>query len=246
MNKRSRIKTPFFVTALSVVVSLLVTSVMMNTLMDRPDRVGYLIAFIVPLFIAFPVSYYIQGKRLEFADMHDELHLAHETLKHISQFDDLTQTYNRATFYQLVRKSEEASASKALLMVDVDHFKQINDCHGHKAGDEALVLIVNAMKSVLRKRDIVGRMGGEEFCIYCPGIAREQSLRVAERIREAVAAVDFEPSPEIVHRLSVSIGVVSVDAKFDMDGFDQLVQAADHYMYQAKENGRDRVMGGSL
>ncbi|HAT85990.1 MAG TPA: hypothetical protein DCS30_08630, partial [Rhizobiales bacterium] len=114
------------------------------------------------------------------------------------------------------------------------------------AGDEALVLIVNAMKSVLRKRDIVGRMGGEEFCIYCPGIAREQSLRVAERIREAVAAVDFEPSPEVVHRLSVSIGVVSVDAKFDMEGFDQLVQAADHYMYQAKENGRDRVMGGSL
>lgn len=233
-------------TAVSVLVSLFVTFVMMNTLMERPSPIGYLIAVTVPLFIAFPITYYIQGKRIELADMHSELRQAHETLKHISQFDDLTQTYNRATFYKLSRNSDKVADFKALLMVDVDHFKQINDRYGHKAGDEALVLIVNAIKSVLRERDVVGRMGGEEFCIYCPDANAEQSLMVAERVRKVVSALQFEPTLDVIHPLSVSIGAVSVDADFDMAEFDQLVQAADRYMYKAKDSGRDRVIGGSL
>lgn len=239
----SKLEWPLRVTILSVIVSLLLTFVLMQFLMGHHKAVAYIIAFIVPSTIAFPITYYIQRQRIELAIMHEELKQAHSELEHIAQFDDLTQIYNRATFYRLSNDSVARHEDAALLMVDVDHFKCINDQYGHKAGDEALMLIVGAIKSAIRDSDFVGRMGGEEFCIYCPKATREQAPSIAERVREAVMAVRFEPRLGVLHPLTVSIGGALADPVKDLDN---LIQTADRYMYEAKETGRNKVIFSTL
>lgn len=243
MKTVSKLKWPLGVTLWSIFISLVVTYLLMSVLLGRNNVIGYVIAFIVPATIAFPITYYIQRQRIQLDIMHEELKQAHRELEHIAQFDDLTQIYNRATFYRLSNASAVRGEEAALLMVDVDHFKRINDQYGHKAGDEALRLIVEAIKSAVREGDFVGRMGGEEFCIYCPQASRQQAPEIAERIRKAVMDLHFEPHEGVTHPLTVSIGGVLADP---VGNLDKLIQTADRYMYEAKQTGRNKVAFATL
>ena len=124
----------------------------------------------------------------------------------------------------------------SIAILDLDHFKRINDTHGHKTGDDVLVMAAHALGTHLRAEDQLGRLGGEEFLILLPDTDAAAASHVAEKLRHEVAAA---PSPVPV---TVSVGV----ATWDGEASDDLLQRADDALYAAKDAGRDRVMAATL
>ena len=124
-----------------------------------------------------------------------------------------------------------------MLVIDVDHFKRINDSFGHDSGDEALKVIAETIRGAVRDIDLVGRIGGEEFSVFLPGTDPNRTLAVAERIRAAISAAEFSPTGSRVG-LSVSVGGATFA---DAASFGELFRRADQRLYAAKLNGRNRV-----
>lgn len=183
------------------------------------------------------------GSVLILSDITDRK-LASLRLLHMSQTDPLTSLANRRTFLEAYNRLEhEASVNQepiALLMMDLDHFKQINDTHGHSVGDEVLVHISKVLKRSLRDQEIVCRFGGEEFAALLPNTDRETALLVAERIRLAIeqSPTPLQSATEIP--CTVSIGVSDTDRK--LKGIDVLIREADDALYEAKHLGRNRTV----
>ena len=156
--------------------------------------------------------------------------------------DELTGVHNRRHF--LVRADREWSRCRrydmaaALLMVDVDLFKRINDVHGHLAGDLMLREIARAIADTLRQPDMLGRFGGEEFVVFLPHADPLGALDAAERIRERVAQLSLDWKGRTV-RATVSVGVAALDAAHD--SLAALIQDADQALYAAKDAGRNCV-----
>jgi diguanylate cyclase (GGDEF)-like protein len=171
------------------------------------------------------------------------LNEAQTHLKHMSITDDLTGLRNRR--YIIERLEEEFQRSKrsgnllSLIMLDIDHFKQINDAHGHLFGDVVLRVVSSRIKSILRKHDIVGRVGGEEFLVICPDSSLEDTAIVAERIRQAICEQSIgDGIKEIV--VALSSGVTAIQSQ-DFNS-DKIFGRADAALYRAKEEGRNRVV----
>ncbi|MES0371623.1 MAG: diguanylate cyclase [Mariprofundaceae bacterium] len=164
-----------------------------------------------------------------------------EKLKHLATTDELTGTLNRRSIYmnakQGLAQAKRHDRFLCLLMIDIDHFKQINDTYGHHAGDEALKAIVGICQSTIRDADLLGRWGGEEFVILLPDTELKPAQLLAERLRLAVeesgVILTGKKTP-----LTISIGVAQFDRKED---FDSLIQRADKALYVAKDSGRNRV-----
>ncbi|TIV94656.1 MAG: GGDEF domain-containing protein [Mesorhizobium sp.] len=172
-----------------------------------------------------------------------QLAIAQRELSIVAATDSLTAVFNRGAFSMLVEaylnqaRSHDVADAGALLIVDADHFKSINDRLGHDCGDEALKLIARTIQGQLHGADIVGRIGGEEFAVFLPGADATRSFLVAEsirlRIREADFAPDGQPCP-----LSVSIGGIAFSGPTT---YHAMFQVADRHLYKAKSNGRDQV-----
>ena len=156
--------------------------------------------------------------------------------------DELTGVHNRRHF--LVRADREWSRCRrydmagALLMIDVDLFKRVNDLHGHLAGDLMLREIARAAGDTLRQPDMLGRFGGEEFIVFLPHADPLGALDAAERIRERVAQLSLEWRGQAI-RATVSVGVAALDASHD--SLAALIQDADQALYAAKDAGRNCV-----
>jgi diguanylate cyclase (GGDEF)-like protein len=157
--------------------------------------------------------------------------------------DGLTDVFVRRYFLQ--RLEEEAERARhfngklAFLMIDIDHFKQCNDKFGHLVGDVVLREAAGIMKNNLREIDIIGRYGGEEFCIVLPDTSREGAFIVAERLRKAMESSSITAYDENINvRISIGLAVFPDDA----DGISQLIDKADRMLYRAKESGRNRVI----
>ena len=125
----------------------------------------------------------------------------------------------------------------AVLMLDIDHFKQVNDTHGHASGDLAIRTMVAAVRKQLRETDVPGRIGGEEFLVVLPATGKDGALVAAERIRASIPKQTIA-LPDCSIQITVSIGVAIYLHQDDADG---LIARADHALYAAKHNGRDRV-----
>ncbi len=164
----------------------------------------------------------------------------HAELEHLATHDSLTQALTRRQMDQACRDELERcrrhGRSMALLMMDLDHFKAVNDSYGHQAGDRVLVNFVTQVNTLLRQPDQLGRFGGEEFMLLLPETSLEEAILVAERIRATCAVDDQAPS------CTVSIGVTT--NRRDTDTVDTLLARADAAMYRAKANGRNRVESG--
>ena len=163
-------------------------------------------------------------------------------LRNLTLLDPLTKIANRPGIERETARALDASLQAgtplSLLMLDLDHFKAINDRYGHAAGDKVLREVTAAWQAQLRGRDPLGRMGGEEFVVVCPDTTLEQALVVANRLRDAANALRFdEVDPEL--RISVSIG--AAQARRNGDSRDALIDRADAALYRAKQQGRDRV-----
>jgi two-component system, cell cycle response regulator len=173
----------------------------------------------------------------------ERLLIARDELRAQSITDELTAALNRRGFLERVQHELALVARDgrdlAVLMIDVDHFKAVNDTHGHSAGDEVLREITSRMRLQLRAYDDLGRLGGEEFGVLLPACTVTDAVTVAERLRESIA------SPAVVTRdaavtVTVSVGVVSVDTLGKYDAADVLAKA-DRALYAAKSGGRNRV-----
>lgn len=164
---------------------------------------------------------------------------ANHRLGLVARTDSLTAVLNRGAFTAKVSTlvEEHHAAAGALLMIDADRFKAINDLYGHASGDEALTLIARAIRNVLRNGDLVGRMGGEEFAVYLPNAGDDTARLIAERIRHAITTIAFTPNGQR-HGLSVSIGGVVFKGTAS---FAELFRVADQRLYGAKNSGRNAV-----
>ena len=189
----------------------------------------------------------LQHSRRQTEQALDRLHGAQQQLREqyqqleaLSVTDHLTQLYNRAkldlALEQEIQRSRRHPIGLGVIMVDVDHFKQVNDRHGHQVGDQVLVAMAELLKRRVRVSDMVGRWGGEEFLVLCPGADLEGVRNLAEDLRLAVAEHEFP----VVERKTASFGVAACQ---EGDSVESLVARADRALYAAKANGRNRVEG---
>lgn len=158
-----------------------------------------------------------------------------------ADYDYLTNLFNRRVFLDLLKKNKSLSLRtkipSSLMMIDIDHFKSINDQYGHQIGDQVLADFANRVKNNLRQEDVVARMGGEEFAILLLNTNRESALQFAERLRASFEACPAKTSGgEIFY--SISIGVITID---EIMSTDEALNLSDLAMYQAKRNGRNQV-----
>ncbi|MDX8480410.1 GGDEF domain-containing protein [Mesorhizobium sp. VK24D] len=172
-----------------------------------------------------------------------QLAIAQKELGIVAATDSLTAVFNRGAFSMLVEayldkaRSHVVADTGALLIVDADHFKSINDRLGHDCGDQALKLIASTIRGQLHGADIVGRIGGEEFAIFLPGADATRSFLVAESIRLRIREAEFAPGGQ-PWPLSVSIGGIAFSGPTT---YHDMFQVADRHLYKAKSNGRDQV-----
>jgi diguanylate cyclase (GGDEF)-like protein len=162
-------------------------------------------------------------------------------LKILATTDELTGTLNRRRFFEVAEqeqaRSERYRRPLAVAMLDLDHFKAVNDRYGHAVGDEALKLAADVMQRVVRRQDHVGRYGGEEFGVLLPETRLEEAGRVLERVRREVARIELRVEDEVVP-LRVSACVAAWQPG---EVVDTTFKRADAALYEAKQAGRDRV-----
>lgn len=167
---------------------------------------------------------------------------AEQALRELATLDSLTGAFNRRHFFEVARSSvalaERHGSTTCAAMIDVDHFKEVNDRHGHAVGDEVLAMVGRICRLESRETDIVARYGGEEFALLLPETNLETASAVVERIRKVLAAV-FVATPNGPVGVTVSAGVAQRRSE---EPLDSLLRRADAALYEAKRAGRDRVV----
>ena len=167
-----------------------------------------------------------------------------QNLESIATIDGLTSILNRRGLEDAALKMQDMckriNLSMTVILIDIDHFKKVNDKYGHLAGDDVLRHIAKVVAGILRASDVFGRYGGEEFCVFLPNTTEGDAIGLAERIRAEVEASPLKLNRAAI-KTTISIGVAdSVRAGYDFNG---LVAAADGALYSAKNSGRNQVMG---
>jgi len=173
-----------------------------------------------------------------------ELEDKNRYLEQIANLDGLTGIYNHRYFQESLdrelNRSMRSGRGLSLILIDLDKFKDVNDCYGHQAGDFVIREACRVWREQLRDYDLLARYGGEEFVVILPETCGEEALVVAEKLREITAMHAFEDGTRS-YRVTASFGVAVYDPEEDMVGKDKLIEQADTALYKAKENGRDRV-----
>jgi diguanylate cyclase (GGDEF)-like protein len=172
----------------------------------------------------------------------NRLQASNQQLQQLSSTDRLTSLYNRGHWEEAL-KLEYAKFSRyghvaALIMFDIDHFKQVNDTYGHPFGDQVIQRVASVAKDMVRDADVLGRYGGEEFAVLLPGTDQEGGRILAERLREAIEAAEVFFEGERV-AFTVSLGVAQLTA--EVAEYKQLIERADRALYASKKGGRNRV-----
>lgn len=218
----------------SVAASVLTTNFILEAFSNGLNLPGLASAVIMPIVLGGPMMFYLSLR-------HEQLRHANRQLRVLAETDWLTACLNRGSFTARVEADladpAQAGRTGALLMVDADDFKRVNDRFGHQRGDEALCLIAQAIRFSVRQSDLVGRLGGEEFGIYLAEAKHAVVDEVAERVRRSVSAIVFTPD-EVLCPLSVSIGGISFAKPAT---YQEIYRLADERLYTAKSNGRDCI-----
>ena len=160
-------------------------------------------------------------------------------LSHLSRKDGLTGLNNRRTFMECTDRRREARAIGTLLLLDADHFKRINDSYGHQAGDICLQSIAETLRRNVRRDDVVGRIGGEEFAIFLCDTTVEQARIIGERLTKPISFHANESSTEASLSVTLSIGATENHPGLPLN---KMLALADQALYQAKAEGRARMV----
>lgn len=229
---------PSFARALAILVLTVVTGIQIirvvttftlptgNNVLDTSPQHAFFIASFSASILLFSISAVLLAS--------DRLHTE---LEHLATRDSLTNALTRRYMDEACAKELERSRrsghTMAMVMLDLDHFKTVNDSYGHQAGDRVLIQFVTKASALLRKADSLGRFGGEEFLLLLPETTLDEAVVVTERIRESCTHSDQEPS------CTVSIGITTNHK--DSDTMNTLLARADAALYRAKSGGRNRV-----
>ena len=174
----------------------------------------------------------------------DEVNKQNTELKRLATRDPMTNCLNRRSFFERMEKAFTLAQSEknplGRVMVDIDHFKKINDEHGHGIGDKVLKMVAKLLESKFGNKDSICRYGGEEFCVLLPGTGLDKAIEIAQEVRstiESYATMGIETKGPLT--VTASIGVAAIEQGATEPG--KLVDQADKALYQAKETGRNRV-----
>jgi diguanylate cyclase (GGDEF)-like protein len=198
-----------------------------GSLMTPIDGLAYLACYLLMIVTGF--GFLLMCKQRDDTQMH-----------RLATIDALTEALNRRAFFERAESARQLALRLrkpiALLMLDLDHFKQLNDSFGHACGDQALRTFTDTARGVLRDGDLMGRLGGEEFALALPGTPLEGAQHAAERLRQAVNEAVIGCAPD--YRMSVSVGLVMIEPNEELTA---ALARADHALYAAKTGGRNRV-----
>jgi diguanylate cyclase (GGDEF)-like protein len=184
----------------------------------------------------------VEERTAELTRTNERLTVLNRELEQISITDGLTQVYNRRYFMerlrQEVKRVNRYGPPASLLMIDIDHFKKVNDTYGHQAGDVVLCNVAGLVRGALRETDLFARYGGEEFVLLATGTEQSGAFILAERLRKLIeGAVFTHGSISIAVTVSIGIGIWETSISED---FEELIRRADAALYRAKEQGRNR------
>ncbi len=182
----------------------------------------------------------VQLRNKRYRDALQRVRSERERFRRDAEHDPLTGLLNRRSLERHVDRLTSSGERFALLFVDIDHFKRINDEFGHEAGDDVLRTVAERMADGIRPGDLLGRYGGEEFLILVTGAGRESARLVAERQRKHIETMPA-PHPRL-SKVTVSIGAAAFDPRDQEEGTEQLLRRADLALYRAKHAGRNRVV----
>ncbi|OIO54263.1 MAG: hypothetical protein AUJ55_12075 [Proteobacteria bacterium CG1_02_64_396] len=222
-------------TTTAILASIALTTAILSMLGVQDWQLGLSLAAVIPLTLAPPHTY------LTYTVIH-QLDQTQKTLQQLATIDDLTGCLNRRNFLEqaqtVLTQARRHRFPVALLMIDIDRFKQINDDFGHEAGDVALSALGRLLADVKRESDLIGRIGGEEFAMLLPHTDQEGGRVAGERIRRALRHLSL-PIDHGSVVVTVSIGIAgSQGGQADLG---RLLRDADQAMYRAKNEGRDRI-----
>jgi diguanylate cyclase (GGDEF)-like protein len=217
-------------------------------LLIQPSTEQRLLALTSLAFCAFVVraTRELSGALQSLLRLRRELEVQHGIASNAARTDDLTGLNNRRAFNEqadtIFLYTRRYGVPLCALLLDIDHFKQINDTHGHAAGDKVLQAVVRQIKSTLREADLCGRLGGEEFGVLLAGTNMHEAVQIAEKIRLAVQAIE-ESVNDATLQVTISVGVAEADSA--CADVSTLLAQADAAMYHAKSNGRNQVHSSS-
>ncbi len=173
-----------------------------------------------------------------------KLKKAQEELKLLASTDPMTKLYNRRYFIEmsepLLDLAKRNKTDTAIMMLDIDKFKNINDTYGHKIGDDMIILLSNKLRECSRKSDIVSRWGGEEFVILLPHTNLDGALIIAQKLRVTVENLVLHVQEDTELKCTVSIGISMVDNANDLN-VEASINRADEALYEAKDSGRNKI-----
>ncbi|MEG6585131.1 GGDEF domain-containing protein [Dendrosporobacter sp. 1207_IL3150] len=189
-------------------------------------------------------NYELTETQMSLQQRTDELEKACQRMQVMAMTDPLTQIANRRWFFHELEREfcglTHNSQPLSLLILDIDHFKKINDHYGHQAGDKVLVELASIIRKTVRNTDLVARIGGEEFAVLLPGTDANGAKSVAGKIQASVAATLFYSANQDLIKLTVSIGMCSL-ARPPFPTLDSFYNFADQALYQSKDSGRDAI-----
>jgi len=235
------------VTVISVVASYLLSYSARWALGMEFDWLAWIECFVIPVAIAVPIGWYVFSQAEKLRSAHEGLEFSHRELKRtharlafVSRHDQMTGILNRAGFLAQLEQCLERKTGGVLLVLDADHFKAINDRYGHEKGDEALQKIAKALLYSVRRNDIVGRIGGEEFAILLTSTRLTEAEMIAELVRLHVERIPWQVSDPDASRLTVSIGGTELYRRYAKTA--DALREADRCLYEAKRRGRNCVV----
>ena len=193
-----------------------------------------------------PLASALDAMAQRLTEREEELRIANAHLDQLARLDSLSGLSNRRGFDAKLDEEWSASAKSrdplALMMIDVDHFKAVNDRYGHVAGDMCLRTVADALACSVREATLVARYGGEEFALLFAATTLDRALDIAERLRATVEQLSLTHQAAPLGRVTVSIGVAALCARMDQSAA-VLIEAADAALYGAKRRGRNTVVG---
>ena len=224
-----------YLTVGSITISVLITFLISIIFRNNPGIQGYSLAIIIPSIIASTASYINLSLYFELEQSRQEIHILANT-------DDLTQIFNRRHFFELAERELERSRrngdSLAIVLFDIDDFKNVNDSHGHLTGDFVLQDICQVCKTIVRPYDVFARFGGEEFIFLLPNTNATRAQAVADRLRSLISkrTVIYK---ETTVQITISVGLAVFNPQ--KDTLDDLISRADSALYVAKRMGKNRL-----
>ena len=222
-----------------VTVLTMVGFIMGNSYLESPYSPSAMATGVLAMvYLGVSFHAYVDRSMSYFKRMRDYNNQLHDLASH----DPLTRVFNAGAYYracdQQIHASQRASQPFAVLFIDLDHFKSINDTYGHAVGDDVLRTVAQTLQTTVRRSDIVGRIGGEEFSVFLPNTELHGAQQLAETLRLAIESIHIEVNG-VRLKVTASIGVAA--KRFEQETMQAIQQHADQAMYEAKRGGRNRV-----